>query len=84
MSETTRPNASGLGVTERITVNLTPKAADGLRRLQERTGWSKTDLINRAVLGYEFIESHLSDGYDLLIREPKSGEIEVIRILLRS
>jgi hypothetical protein len=81
MSDTARPNAPGPGVTERITVNLTPKAADGLRRLQERTGLSKTDLINRAVLVYEFIESHLSAGYDLLIREPKSGEIEVIRIL---
>jgi hypothetical protein len=34
---------------ERITVALVPQAAQDLRRLQERTGLSRTDITNRAI-----------------------------------
>src|SRR5437660_85881 len=41
---------------ERITVALIPKAVADLQHLQEGTGLSKTDLVNRAISLYRFIE----------------------------
>jgi hypothetical protein len=64
---------------DRVTVALVPKAADDLQHTIERTGLSKTDVINRAVSLYEFIDSRLSDGAELLIRDGKTGQIERIR-----
>lgn len=66
---------------ERITVALIPKAGDDLQRLQDRTSLSKTDLVNRAISLYEFIEAHLSDGHDLIVRDRETGETQVIRLL---
>ena len=44
---------------DRITVALIPQAGDDLQRLQDRTGLSKTDIVNRAIAVYEFLESQL-------------------------
>ncbi len=44
-------------VAERITVALVPKVAEELQRLQDRTSLSKTDLTNRAITLYEFIDA---------------------------
>ena len=73
-----RPPAVGA---ERITVALIPKAADDLQRLTAVTGLSKTDIVNRAVSLYEFIESQIREGNDLLIRDPKTGETQLIKFL---
>lgn len=35
---------------ERVTINLTGKAVQALQRLQEQTGYNKTDCINRALI----------------------------------
>jgi hypothetical protein len=66
---------------ERITVALIPKASDDLQRLQDRTGMSKTDLVNRAIAAYEFFESKLQDGNDLLVRDPGTGEVQIVKFL---
>jgi hypothetical protein len=66
---------------ERITVNLIPKVGEELQRLQDRTGLSKTDLANRAITLYEFIEAHLQDGHDVLIRDSKTGEVQNVMLL---
>jgi hypothetical protein len=66
---------------ERITVALIPKAADDLQALQDRTGLSKTDIVNRAITAYEFFESRMRDGNDLVIRDPKTGEIQIVKFL---
>ena len=58
---------------DRITVALIPKASEDLQRLQDRTGLSKTDLANRAISLYEFIESQLQAGRELLVRDPETG-----------
>lgn len=68
-------------VAERITVALVPKAAEDLQRLQNRTSLSKTDLANRAISLYEFIEGQMHDGHDVLIRDGKTGELQVVRFL---
>lgn len=66
---------------ERITVALIPRAADDLQKVQERTGLSKTDIVNRAISLYEFIDAQLRTGNDLLIRNPGTGETEIVRLL---
>jgi len=65
-------------VKERVTVALITKAADDLKRTVERSGLSKTDVINRAISLYEFIERQLASGDDLLLRSKETGEIERI------
>ena len=66
---------------ERITVALIPKAAEDLQRLQERTSLSKTDIANRAITLYEFIDEQLRAGRDVLVRDSKTGEVQVVRFL---
>jgi hypothetical protein len=68
-------------VAERITVALVPKVAEELQRLQDRTSLSKTDLANRAITLYEYINAQLSAGKEVLIRDTKTGETQGILIL---
>jgi hypothetical protein len=69
------------GAAERITVVLIPRAAGGLRRLQERTNLSKTDLANRAITSYEFFDAYLQAGHELLVRDPVTGATQTVRFL---
>ncbi len=66
---------------ERITVALIPAAAGNLRRLQERTNLSKTDITNRAITTYEFFDAQLKSGRDLIVRDRRTGEIQLVRFL---
>jgi hypothetical protein len=66
---------------ERITVALIPKAAADLQSLQERSGLSKTDLVNRGISLYEFIDAQLREGKEVLIRDPAKNEIERVHLL---
>ena len=66
---------------ERITVALIPAAQDDLRRLQERTKLSKTDLANRAITSYQFFDAHLQAGHDVIVRDNRTGETQLVRFL---
>jgi hypothetical protein len=66
---------------ERITVALLRHAAEGLQQLQMRTDLSKTDITNRAITLYEFIDGQLRAGREVLIRDSKTGETQVVRFL---
>ncbi len=66
---------------DRITVALIPRAAEDLQQLQDGTGLSKTDLVNRAITLYEFIEAQLRAGRELLVRDPETKETQLIRLL---
>jgi hypothetical protein len=68
-------------VVDRITVALIPKAAEDLQRLQDRTSLSKTDIANRAITLYEFIDAQLRADRDILIRDNETGETQVVRLL---
>jgi hypothetical protein len=68
-------------VVDRITVALIPKAGDDLQRLQDRTSLSKTDIANRAITLYEFIDAQMRAGKDVLIRDNVTGETQVVRLL---
>jgi hypothetical protein len=60
-------------------VALVPKAASDLRQTVERTGLSKTDIVNRALSLYEYLDARLSRGAEILIRDGESGQVEQIR-----
>jgi hypothetical protein len=68
-------------VVDRITVALVKKAGEDLQTLQDRTGLSKTDIVNRAISLYEFIDAQVKDGNDLLVRDQKTKETQLIRLL---
>ncbi|WP_055480403.1 hypothetical protein [Sphaerimonospora mesophila] len=68
-------------VAERITVGLVARAAEQLQRLQDRTGYSKTDLVNRAITLLEFVDGELAEGNELLLRRKESGETFVVKML---
>jgi len=58
---------------DRITVTLISKATEDLRLLHGRTGLSKTGLMNRAIILYEFVDDQLGSGHDILARNPSNG-----------
>jgi hypothetical protein len=66
---------------ERITVALIPKAVVDLQSLQDRTGLSKTDLTNRAISLYEFIDKLIREGKEVLIRDPEENETQRVHLL---
>jgi hypothetical protein len=66
---------------ERITVALIPKAAADLQKLLDRTGLSKTDITNRAITAYEFIEAQTRAGKEIIISDPETGEQKSVLFL---
>lgn len=62
-----------------LNCKLIPRANDALLRTVERAQLSKTDVVNRAIQVYDFIEAQLADGGEILVR--KNGEIEKITLL---
>ena len=57
-----------------ITVILIPQADADLERLRERTGMSRTDIVNRAVSLYEFIDAQMRDGAKIVVRAADGTE----------
>ena len=66
--------------TSRITVALIPDAEARLAALAARTGLSKTDLVNRAVTLYEFIDAEIRAGHQVLIRD-QDGATSMVKFL---
>jgi hypothetical protein len=63
----------------RITVNLVAKVLADLKRTVARTQLSQTDVVNRAVSLYEYVDCELSGGAELLLR--KNGQDYVVKLL---
>ena len=51
-----------------ITVVLVPQAATDLDATRQRTQLSQTDIVNRAISLYDFIDAQLAAGGELLLR----------------
>lgn len=62
-----------------ITVGLIQEAADDLQRLRTRTRLSITDLLNRAITFYEFLDAQTREGHDLIVRNNGTGEAHLVR-----
>jgi hypothetical protein len=67
--------------TERITVALIHKATADLQRLVDETGLSKTDLVNRAISAYAFIDESTRAGREVLLRDKTTGELQAVVFL---
>lgn len=77
----TSPAAEPPARGERITITLIPKAEGDLRRLQERTKLSKTDLANRAITLYEFLDEQIRTGHDLIARDTQTGKTKLVHLV---
>jgi hypothetical protein len=66
---------------DRIAVTLISKATEDLRLLQERTSLSKTDLANRAIILYQFVDDQLRSGHDIIARNQATGETQLVRLI---
>ena len=67
-------------VADRITVTLIREAEAHLQRLMDRTGLSKTDLVNRAITLYEFVDGQQRAGRDLLVRDKTTRLTQTVLI----
>lgn len=63
----------------RIAVVLIPEVADDLRRLQERTNLSTTDLANRAITVYQFIDAQLRAGHEMVAWDTRTGTTQLVQ-----
>ncbi|AQZ70429.1 hypothetical protein BKM31_16140 [[Actinomadura] parvosata subsp. kistnae] len=61
-----------------MTVTLIPQAHDQLQEIADRTRLSKTDIVNRAIALYGFIEGETAEGAEIVIRRA-SGESYVVK-----
>jgi hypothetical protein len=77
--EVSRPSGGGNDF-EKVTVNLTSRSAEALARAMAITGESKTNVINKAVKVYAFIQEQIEAGGVLYVRDPDSNEAERLRI----
>jgi len=68
-------------VADRITVALVAKAAADLEMIKDRTGLSKTDIVNRAIALYEFFDAEMRNGRELFIRDRETGQTQLIKLL---
>jgi hypothetical protein len=73
------PPATAERIAERITVTLISKVAAELQDIHDRTGMSKTDIVNRAITLYEFVEAELSAGAEFIVR--RDGEPHRIKLI---
>ena len=62
-----------------ITVMLVDKAAVDLQITHERTNMSKTDIINRAISLYEFVDAEVKAGAELIIR--RDGQDFLVKLM---
>jgi hypothetical protein len=63
----------------RITVGLVGQAAADLQASHDRTGLSKTDIVNRAITLYEFVDAELRSGAELIVR--RDGSDLLVKLL---
>jgi hypothetical protein len=66
---------------ERVTVNLTEKAAQAMADIVELTADNKTDSINRALVIYAEIVRVTNGGGSLYWREKEGADLERLRFL---
>lgn len=74
-----RPLARSQPLGRHIPVPLIPKAGDRLQRLQDRTSLSPTDLLNRAIICYEFVDERQRAGQEILIRDKKTRQTWLVQ-----
>ncbi|MET8811869.1 hypothetical protein ABZW47_07690 [Streptomyces sp. NPDC004549] len=74
------PTNRRLPASERYSVTLVPPAVEAIGKLVEVTGLTKTDVINRAVQIYAFLEERMAEGSEVVLRDP-NGQYERVHIV---
>jgi hypothetical protein len=64
---------------QHIKVALIPSVSDQLRSLEKNTDLSVTDLTNRAISAYSFLDEQMRVGNDLMVRDHWTGEMRLVR-----
>ncbi|WP_433615181.1 hypothetical protein ACQP2P_10805 [Dactylosporangium sp. CA-139114] len=79
---TERNSAHTGGSLTRVTANFTPRAMAALDRVSEKTGDSRTDVLNMAVMAYEALVELVDegDGRSLRVQMP-NGEVRILHFL---
>ncbi len=73
------PVSPSLAPALRVMVTLVAQAAADLQDTHERTGMSKTDIVNRAISLYAFFEAEAKAGNELFVR--RDGQAFLIKLL---
>jgi uncharacterized protein (DUF1778 family) len=68
------------GPLERVTVNLTARAARALNQAAQITGDSRTDTINRALVIYAYLEQISESKGAIYVRESPDEELQLLKI----
>lgn len=64
---------------ERVTVNLTPRSAHALSVAADLTDDTKTDVINRAIKVYAYIEQLIADGGSVYVQSSAASEPTLLK-----
>lgn len=64
-----------------MTVGFLSNVAGELDSIAARSGMTKTDIINRAVTLYAYVDARIAAGDDLLIRSSATGDVERIKLI---
>ena len=67
------------GPLERVTVNLTPRSVKALEEVVAITQDTKTDVINRSVQVYAYLEKIMQGGGTVYLREAESSDLERLK-----
>jgi len=74
-----------LEVSTRINVGLIAMAAAALEKTRNRSGLSQTDIVNRALTLYEFIDAELTEGAELFMyRDGRQYMIKLLSTMRRT
>ncbi|HEY8479331.1 MAG TPA: hypothetical protein VIL71_05810 [Spirillospora sp.] len=76
-----QPRTEPMPQNERVTINLTGKAVQALQRLQELTGYNKTDCINRALIIAAEVEGMSREPGAVYWRETPDSELMLVRFV---
>jgi hypothetical protein len=72
--------AAGHWPLERVTVNVTGRAAHALDLVAELTGDTKTDALNRALQIYAYLEQVTARGGSVYVRKAAGAEPELLEV----
>lgn len=68
-------------IATRVTVGLIPQAAEDLAALRARSGLSRTDIVNRAISLYQFVEAEIAAGRRLAVYDPDTDGTQLVKLL---
>lgn len=70
------------GSLTRVTANFTPRAMASLERVSEKTGDSRTDVLNMAIMAYETVLDLIEEGGGRTLRvQMPNGEVRVLQFI---